>query len=182
MSEKPLGASSGGRRASPVTFPRSTRTDSFTSWAPFGLHCRIGHISALRRGPQMEFYNIQLLRHPRQLALIVTLVGACAGESDCPKNATSCSICPSVALSCPSECSPMRARLLNEKGQCRGADATVGCRPPSDLVPANAPCVMRVSDGAIFQASSSAGFGQEGWATCSEEQLQRINFSVPDCR
>lgn len=71
----------------------------------------------------------------------------------------------------------MTGRRLDLENHCRAADEVVlGCRPPSDLRSADDPCVVRSSDGAVFEAMSGTGFHQDGWSYCSAEQIDQIGF------
>ena len=109
------------------------------------------------------------------LAVAFALLLPRCSADDCPRNTESCPRCPAVADACPSGCDAMTAYRFDFERKCQAAAAVVGCRPPRDVTPANAPCVVRVRDGSLFAADSSAGFSQEGWRPCSDEELARVH-------
>ncbi len=89
--------------------------------------------------------------------------------------------CPDVATSCPDGCYPMRATPYDvDRGCFANAGGVVGCT--TDAVGTDdAPCVKRLSDGALFIASQGSPFRRSaGWAECRDDEIPMSTVSCPD--
>jgi hypothetical protein len=90
--------------------------------------------------------------------------------------------CPPVAGACSGSCLPTRALPIDVERSCRSPEVTVGCMPDTNLRGTDAPCVVRVSDGALFQALSGAGLvGRQGWRVCTPEEIERVSRAWQPC-
>lgn len=90
--------------------------------------------------------------HPLWLGLPLSLIlGACGGD----------------------ECYPMRAHPFDGERSCVSAvSEVVGCTL-DEIGTADAPCVKRLSDGALFVANSGSIFrGSDEWGECTSEEMR----------
>ena len=88
--------------------------------------------------------------------------------------------CPSDDSSCPAGCSEMLAFAFDAARQCTSPRSrVVGCTSDAGGT-ADAPCVKRVRDDALFVASSGSIFlSSPDWVRCSEEEEKMVTASCP---
>ena len=134
----------------------------------------------MERSAKMGLHDLRILRCLWQLALAwLLLLAACEDDGGCDEDAVSCEECPAVSDACAPACAVMTAIPYDVGRLCDLPSRVVGCRPPTAIRPADAPCVVRVSDGAIFLAESSAGFQQSGWRRCTDEENAMMTRHLP---
>lgn len=84
--------------------------------------------------------------------------------------------CPGVAQSCDSGCYPMRAFPFDAEHRCvTYTPQVVGCTA-ADEATEDAPCVRRLTDGALFIATEGSAFrDSEDWVECTDTDRAALN-------
>lgn len=101
-------------------------------------------------------------------ALPLWLVLSACGDDECPATATSCPM---------DGCYPMRAFPFDAAQGCVLASTEiVGCTA-DEVGTDDAPCVRRLSDGALFIATQGSPFRRStGWEECTDEEQETVSF------
>ncbi len=104
----------------------------------------------------------------RAVVAAIILSSGCAGDGGSEERPP--------ASECEDGTYPMRAFPFDESRGCVSTvPVVVGCTPDEDGTD-DAPCVKRLSDGALFIATQGSPFrGSPEWEECGEADSQRLN-------